>query len=200
MKKRLPTRYLLKQLSRGTWFCDDTKMFAPDSGRTPSLQIQGTLGRGTAKRLSDSPRRAGAMKVQLYCQVMLHWFCRIKQVPSYCQVMLKYFCRIKQVSTWREVPSYEVEIKRWEQCASQVRQLTGLEEIFLSTCQNVIDIDIVSFLLSIGQKRREGVCKQNICTTITAGVIMEEALLSELSSLSWYICMYTLTRAPALLH
>ena len=92
--------------------------------------------------------------------------------------------------TWREVPSYEVEIKRREQCASQVRQLTGLEEIFLSTCQNVIDIDIVSFLLSIGQKRREGVCKQNICTTITAGVIMEEALLSELSSLSWYICKY----------
>ena len=87
-------------------------MFAPDSGRTPSLQIQGTLGRGTARRLSDSPRRAGAMSLQLNCQVMLHFFCRIKQVPSYCQVMLKYFCPIKQVSTWREVPSYEVEIKR----------------------------------------------------------------------------------------
>ena len=75
-------------------------------------------------------------------------------------------------------------------------------KLSLSQCHDVtvIDIDIVSFLLSIGQKRREGVCKQNICTTITAGVIMEEALLSELSSLSWYICMYTLTRAPALLH
>ena len=102
---------------------------------------------------------------------MLNWFCRIKQVPSYCQVMFKYFCRKKQVPTWREVPSYEVEIKRWVQCASQVRQLTGLENVKMSE----------------GQKRREGVCKQNICTTITAGVIMEEAL-SELSSLKWYIC------------
>ena len=87
-------------------------MFAPDSGRTPSLQIQGTLGRGTARRLSDSPRRAGVRSVQLNCKVMLHLFCRIKQVPSYCQVMLIYFCRLKQMPTWREVPSYEVEIKR----------------------------------------------------------------------------------------
>ena len=124
-------------------------MFAPDSGRTPSLQIQGTLGRGTARRLSDSLRRAGARSVQLNCQVMLHLFCRIKQVPSYCQVMLKYFCRIKQVSTWREVPSYEVEIKRREQCASQVRQLTGLEEIFLSKCHYVNEIVIIKLSLTL---------------------------------------------------